>query len=345
MKEIIENLMLSVVAAAVLTGLPVLARSQYRMPVPPEKPATLKHEPDTERPPLPMIRGGDTSEKSIKADGAVKLTLCVTQGTVKVNGWNRKEVRVYVENGNKFNFNVREKDERTGDPNWITVMGVGAKGRYSATSECIWGGDIEIDLPVNASISMTGTETTTTIDSVRKVEISTVGGSMALRNVTAGITASARQGDVTVENSTGPMMLESTTGNIVVFEAAPGEIGDPFKARTNSGTISLQSVQHRQIGVGSTSGSVLYSGNIRAGGSYNLSTLKGSIRLAIPGDSAGNIWATFGPGMFTTDLPIDIQTENKSQGPIMTIVGKYGKGGDATVKLTTNTGSISIRKL
>lgn len=343
MKEIIENLMLGITAAAILAGLPVLALSQYRLPAPPVEPEVAERASKI-HPPLPMLWGGDTSEKSIKVDSSVTLSLCISQGNVKVNGWNRSEVRVYVENGSKFGFNVRDKDARSGDPNWISFKSVETRGKYATSSECISGNDIEIDAPVNATVSIKGHEITTKIDSVKKAEIETLGGDISLRNITGGMSAKSGQGDVTVEASTGPMTLVTTTGNIVVFEAKPGAIGDLFKANTNGGTISLQDLLHRQIEVGTISGSVLYNGVIRSGGSYNLNTSNGSIRMSIPADSSCRISATYRAGRFNTELPIDIQTENIREGPIRSIVGTFGKGGDATLKLTTHNGSISIRK-
>jgi len=337
MKEIIKHLLLSAAAVAIVAGLSLPAIAHYGVPAPVDKPAVRA-------PGRSLIMRGDTSEKSVKADGSVRLTLCVTQGTLKVNGWNRKEVRVYIRDGNKFNFNVREKNETTGDPNWITIMGVGNKGRYLGGSDCIWGNDIEIDVPLNAIISIKGQETTAQIDSVKRVEISTVGGDISLRNIAAGISAVTRQGDVTVESSKGPIRLDTTTGNIVVFEATPGEIGDPFLAKTHGGTISLQSVQHRQVEVGSISGSVLYNGTILNGGSYNFNSNRGSMRMLIPADSSFQLQATFGAGNFNSELNIKMETENIQAGPIKTIVGRLGTGGDAFVKVSTNNGSISIRK-
>lgn len=288
--------------------------------------------------------GGDTFEQSIKVDPKINLSLCVAQGVVKVNGWSRNELRVYVENGSRFAFKVLEKSSKTGDPVWLMISGIDGKSKYAAPSECISGAQIEIDVPTGASVNIKGQETTTTVDSVRKVSIRTIGGDISLRNIAEGVMASSGQGDVTVEGSEGAMTLESTTGNILVFEAGPSEIGDALKAKTNSGTISLQKVGHRQIEVNSISGSVAYSGEVLTGGSYTLGTSRGSIRLAIPAAASCRISATYGYGRFTTEIPVNIETENIFEGPIKTVVGSLGKGGDASLKLTTNNGSINIKK-
>jgi len=266
------------------------------------------------------------------------------QGTVKVNGWNRNEVRVFVEDGSPFTFKILEKSPKSGDPVWVSVTGIDGKPKYQRPSECLDGGDIEIDVPKNATINIKGQEATTTIDSVRKANVRTIGGDITFRHVTAGITASAGQGDITVEESDGAMALDSTTGNIVVFEAQPSEIGDPFKARTNGGNIALQGLGHRQVEISSISGSVAWAGEIRTGGSYFLSTSKGSIRLSLPTTTACKVVATYANGSFNSEVPFKLDTENIAEGPVKNIVGQMGKGGDAVLKLSTNNGSIAIKK-
>src|SRR5258708_22689376 len=51
------------------------------------------------RPPAFTSFGGGTYEKSIAVDPRVNITLCVSQGDVKINGWSRNEVRVFIKNG------------------------------------------------------------------------------------------------------------------------------------------------------------------------------------------------------------------------------------------------------
>ena len=301
---------------------------------------------ETSPPAWPRAPRGEVSEKSIKTDPSVNVWIpCVSGGSVKVTGWNRNEVRVYIDSGNTFNFTVQEKNSASGDPVWIKVSGVQPKGRRGPVSECIWGEDIEIDVPVGASVNLKGQEIGTRVDTIRKAEIKVVGGNISLRNIANGVGAYSGQGDITVEASQGSISLESTTGNILVFEAGPSEIADWFKAKTNGGAISLQGVGHRQVDVNSISGSVNFSGNIRTGGSYSLRTSRGSIRMAIPAASSSQISATYGYGTFRSEIPIDIATENVSPGAIKTIVGTFGKGGDSIIRLASNNGSIVITKM
>jgi hypothetical protein len=284
-------------------------------------------------------------EKSIKVDSKVNLWLnCVVEGTVTVNGWKRNEVRVLVRDGSKFDFRVIDKDPQSGAPNWVKIVGTDAKQRTGPNSDCMTAGEISIDVPATAEVKIQGREISTSIDSVNRVEIKSIGGDISLRNIANGISANANQGDITVQASQGTMSLETTTGNILVFECAPSQIADTFTARTNNGAVALQHLKFRQVNVNSITGSLAYTGEIRSGATYNLRTTKGSIKLAIPPTSSFQLWATYGFGEFACEMPINLSTENVAPGSVKTITGKMGSG-DGILKLATTNGSIGIRKL
>jgi len=120
MKKLIENSILGIIAAVILAAVPTILSAQNTPTAPPakpEKPAkTEKFERISRNWAAKLMVGGDTSERSIKVDSNVNLSLCVTQGTIKVNGWNRNEVRVFVQDGSKFGFKVQLKSPKTGDP-------------------------------------------------------------------------------------------------------------------------------------------------------------------------------------------------------------------------------------
>jgi len=292
--------------------------------------------------PLPEMSRGDVTERAISVDKNVNFTLCVTSGNVKINGWSRGEIRAGVREGTRFSFKVQHKNT-AGVPDLLSLYSVDAKGRGS--SDCLWGDEIEIDAPMNATVTVKGKEIHTSVDSIRRASVYIIGGDITLSNIVEGITASTGQGDVTVESSTGPMSLESTTGNVVVFDSGPREIGDNFRAKTNSGNLSLQKLGYRQVEVNSISGSVLFNGDVIDGASYMLGTSNGSIRMQIPQITNCQLSAIFSYGRFDTEIPYKLLTENISEGSVKNINAKFGKGGDSIVKLTTTNGSISIRKL
>lgn len=284
-----------------------------------------------------------TSEKAIIVDPGVDIKACVVEGEVKVNGWERNEVRVFVKDGARFVIQVLEKDPTSGKPAWIRITGEqGTPNRFGAGSECLAGDVIEMDVPMKASLQLTGRVTETTVDSIRKVVVKNIGGNISLRHITGGIMAETYEGDVAIENSSGQISLQSSTGNIVAYEVRPGEIGDVFSAKTNNGMISLQKIEHRQIEANSVSGSVAFSGRLRQGGLYNFRTTNGAIKLAIPPDSGFKVIANYGFGTFDAAFPLKSVNETITPGGKNTI-GIIGTG-DSTVSVTTSSGSINIVK-
>jgi hypothetical protein len=335
MKKTLAKVFTAACLAAIIAGLNGVAISQYTLPKPPlAEPAIAEFD----------FYGGENYERAIAVSPNVNLNICVVEGKLSINGWRRDEVRIYVHDGNKFGFKVLEKSTTDSKPVWISALSQVTKAGKTYISECIRGEEVEIDLPIGATLNLKGESIDTTIDNIKKVSVKTAGGDINVRNVTSGVSAFTYQGDITVEQSKGPLSLDSTTGNIVVFDAGPSEIGDVFKAKTNSGAISLQRLLHRQIDVWSISGSVVFNGDILNGGFYSFGTNNGSIRLALPQNSSFQLSATYAFGNFASDLPLKIITENDVEGPVRSIVANIGAGGNATLKLTTNAGLIGIKK-
>lgn len=313
------------------------AFAQTEMPPRPPKPlkpprgAAVYHAPN-EKP----------TEKSIAVDGKVNVSLCVSEGTLKINGWERGEIRAFVKGGGAIGFNVLQKDKRSGNAVWVKVTGYDSSVKKGLPSEeCLSGEEIEIDVPRGATVNVKGQACETTIDSVAKATIENVGGDIFLRSVERGIDAKTYEGDVMVENSGGAMNLFSTTGNIVAFDAAPQNVGDVFKAKTSSGAITLQAIEHRQMEIGSNSGSMRFTGEFLSGGQYTFGTTNGSISIAIPEKSSCKITASYG-GAFNSEIPLQniIKNANPKTQSLTASIG----AGDAAVNLTTYSGAIRIRK-
>lgn len=304
-------------------------------------------QPPVPRPPSSVLvrvapfPAGETTERSIAVDPNVNIKFCVSDGQLTINGWNRNEVRAFVRNGAKFEVRVLESS--SAGPNWIVIeRDRGAKMNVSGvSSECLSGESIELDVPKTASLEVRGRSTESVVDSVRKVNIRNVEGNITLRNIEGGLVAATYQGDLTVERSSGAISLESATGNVLAFEVSPGDVGDVFRAKTNSGTISLQNTQHRQIEATSITGSLFFDGSFRTGGIYTFRTSNGAMRLSIPKDSACQIASSYGFGSFNSEIPVETLTENITEGG-RNFVAQMGDAGSCTLNLTTTSGSITI---
>ncbi|HLM00526.1 MAG TPA: DUF4097 family beta strand repeat-containing protein, partial [Pyrinomonadaceae bacterium] len=280
------------------------------------------------------------AEKSIQTEAKVSVSLCVSEGNVRINGWERNEIRAFVSSGSKVGFKVLQKKQ---NPVWVKVLGFDpVTDTERGLDECLSGSEIELDVPRGAVVALKSGQSRITVESIAKVTVENVGGGITLNNIAGGISAKTYEGDVMVEKSAGAMSLFSTTGNIVAFEVEPSEVGDVFKANTRSGTVTLQAVGHAQVDASSTTGSIRFNGELTSGGQYNFNTNNGSILLAFPAESSCRINANYGFGEFQSEITLkDVQKAPGAQAQRLTAT--LGAG-DANLNLTTYSGAIRIKK-
>jgi hypothetical protein len=278
------------------------------------------------------------AEKYIATESKVIVNLCVQEGNVHINGWNRDEIRAYVEKGSQVGFKIVQDNPKNKKPVWVTVLGFDPqKNKEIKPEECLSGSEIELDVPRGAVINLESGESNIQVESVAKVSVKTLSGAVYLNEIAGGVDATTYEGDLTVEKSGGKMNLNNTAGNIIALDLAPSEIGDTFKAKTNSGRITLKAIEHRLIETSSISGSTVYDGELLSGGQYTFSTQNGSIILAVLPDSACKINAWFGFGAFSSEIPL--QNTLKKEQSLSAQIGS----GEATCSLNLKTGSGGIR--
>lgn len=328
--------MLPAFAAAAAIASAVNAQTRVR-PEPPSLPMTPAVV-------LPSLDAEDTFELAIPVERNVNISLCVKDGRAKVNSWSRGELRVFSDGGQKFDLKVMQKNSESGLASWVMVV-ARPKNAGPAVNECLEGDDVELDVPEGASVNLKGSDISVQIDGVGKAHIRTLGGDIIARNISGGLTASAGQGDIVADRISGPMNLLNTTGNIIIVSSGPNGPGDDLKARTTSGSITIKDTVFRQLDATSISGAISFLGGIPENASYNINTNRGSIGLSLPPASGFKLAATYGFGTLNSELPLKVLTENIESGPIRKIVGDIGGGGGATLRLSTNSGRISLKKL
>ncbi len=286
---------------------------------------------------------GMPAEKSIAVSATVNISVCVSEGNLKVNGWERNEVRAFVSDGSQVGFTIVEKGKQNTAPIWIKILGFDpATNKENNPDECLAGDSIEIDVPRSAIVNVKSNVSEMKFYSIAKVTVENGGGDVFFNNIARGIEARTYEGDVTVEGSSGAMSLQSTTGNIIAFDVSSGEIGDIFKARTSNGAITLKNVGQRQIEAGSNTGSINFNGKFLSGGQYSFGTSNGSINLTIPPDSSLKMFASYGYGSFNSEIPLE-NVERNTPSRLQNLSAQMGNG-DATLKLTTVNGAIRIKK-
>lgn len=275
-----------------------------------------------------------SDELALSVAENINLKLCITQSNVKINGWNRSELRIFTDE-DEIAYKILEKNAESGKPVWVMVTGgAGSRG------DCITDSDVNIDVPVNATIDIQGREGNIRIDSVKKAVIKNVGGRLSVKNVSGGISAGTYEGDIVAEDISGSISLETSIGNILVNGVKAGQVGDTFNLKTSNGTISLANVEHRQITATSISGSINFDGSFLNSGVYRFNTMFGGISLTLPGDSSCKITSTYGSGTFVSDFGQTSFGSSAKPRSTETVIGS----GDAAVNVMSNSGSIRLIK-
>ena len=292
--------------------------------------------------PTPKVwKNGQTTEKFISVEPKVNISIPCVEGNVKINGWERSEVRVFVKDGSQVGFKVAEKHPRTDKPVSIFVLGFDPQNtKDEKRGGCLSGKDIELDVPRDAILNLIGRNSRISIESVRKARIENLSGSILLNDISEGIEAKTYDGGILVENSSGAMYLTSSSGNIVAIDVRQSEFGDYFKAKTYSGVITLKSVEHRQIDTGTISGAINFSGTLVSGGQYGFGTQNGSITLTLPTNVECKINVWYGFGGFSSEIPL--QNAKKAD---QNLSGQFGQGETTcAVNFKTSSGAIRIKK-
>ena len=272
----------------------------------------------------------------------VNVNLCLSSGSLTVNGWERGELRLFINDGLPAELHVQKKND-AGQPELVMARTVNKNLPTGFSNpECLSGKVIEIDVPKGAALKIDGRSVHISVDTVRRVNIRNLNGNISLRNVTGHTDATTYQGNIVVENAPGVINLLTTTGNIVAVEAASKKPGEMFRARTSSGAIALKNISHYQMEVNTISGALAFDGSFLKGGIYNFRTLNGPIKLNLPENSSFMLNALYGFGKFESGIPIKV-IRRSDPGKTGTITASFGSG-DAEVSLSTNSGTIGIGK-
>ena len=282
------------------------------------------------------------TEKAIETAAKVSVSFCVAAGDVKVRGWERSEVRVWIEGG-AAEFKIKERDAQN-KPVWLFVTNVAAGAKNY--DECLRGENIEIELPYAAAVGMKSPNSAggnIVIDSVAKAAVSSVDNDVQLRNVTQEMEISSLSGNVAAEDSSGKISIKTFGGDVAAFRLHPNDFSDPLKLVSTSGSIVIKDVTYKNIEAVSTNGELGIYNSLVRGGNYDFNTTNGAVTLQLPADFPFQIRVTMNAdGNFQNDFPLKFSTTSvPGQARLMT--GANGAG-DTSINLTTFNGMLHLKK-
>jgi hypothetical protein len=291
-------------------------------------------------------RRGQQIERTVSADARVSVSACTLSGNFTVHGWNRKEVRVRASSGAEIE--LTRVDQAKSE--LATELKVTPKGRRATGgASCLMFGDLEMEVPVGASVKLQTTSGDISASEVARVDVTSTSGSISLAKTGEETSATVIGGDISVRGSTGSFKLQATGGSIEARDLAPVTTNDALNVSTVSGEVTLNQVEHRHVTVNSVSGEVTYSGALLPNGRYSFQNLSGEVRLLLPPGSSFSLLANVGESVKIssdfalkyTQTPNMVSPGNRSQPRhVNATVG----GGECTLRVSLLTGSLRISK-
>jgi DUF4097 and DUF4098 domain-containing protein YvlB len=167
------------------------------------------------------------------------------------------------------------------------------------------------------------------------VDLSSISGEVRLSKASKGADCKTISGNLEITGVTGDAFLKSVSGNITA-----SQVKGSIQAETVSGDLDLSQVSEASVvRLKSLSGSVVYRGSINRAGTYNLKSHSGEIEMILPANSAFDFEAQSFSGSINSDFEIKM-TGKIAPREMSGVVN----GGGATVKISTFSGDIKLKK-
>ncbi|HEX2609783.1 MAG TPA: hypothetical protein VHK68_02150, partial [Gemmatimonadales bacterium] len=185
-------------------------------------------------------------------------------GDVTVHAWNRNTIRI------EASTSGRDRVEITSS---ATAVSVRTQGRHGPPSEVT----LRISAPPWVGLNLSGVNTSLKVDGIRApITAETVEGEVNVIGGDGLVSLRSVQGAVTLKNARGRISVNSVNEDVRVS----GSAGDVV-AQTVNGEIDLQLADASSVDASTVNGDIRYSGPIRNGGRYSLSTHNGDVTLTV----------------------------------------------------------------
>jgi hypothetical protein len=294
----------------------------------------------------------EQAEAAVAVQPGVVITLCMDSGRISVHGGDRREVRARTSKGIKVAF--RRAEEASSPNNPAAALEVLVSEPVDEDEEeaepqfgqCSGSADIELDVPRDATLFFKSENSDFDIDGVAEVHIESQNGRINLRHITRAVEATTIEGDLSLEDSSGRVRMETFGGGVEAVNVSKLAEGDFFRAKSVSNDIVLENVNHSRVEVSTISGEVLMRGALSRAGRYDLKTISGDITLTMPVDSSFQLTAKVSEGgEIVTDFPLKYTGSISTSTALSSgrMVGTYGKG-DASITLSSFNGTLRLRK-
>ena len=241
-------------------------------------------------------------------------------GEITVRAWNRNAVRVEAITPNQNRVEVSSS---------ATSVSVRTQGRHGPPEEI----ELRISAPAWIGVSLSGVNTNVKVEGIRApISIETVEGEVDVTGGESLISLRSVQGSVKLRGARGRINVNSVNEDVEVANSS----GDVV-AQTVNGEITLQVVDAASVDANTVNGDISYSGPIRGGGRYALSTHNGDITLTLAEGTSASVAVSTFSGEFESEFPVPLRGTRKGKGFSFTL-----GSGSAQVTLESFQGTIQL---
>ena len=250
----------------------------------------------------PVAVGGEGFVKTIPASKKTTLSALMRTATIKVVGWDRKEVK--IECGSDLSRVIRvEGDEITIGPFPTHVPGAG----------------IEEDIIIHVPFAC-------------PVKARNIGGDLIAEGTTGPLALATVSGEIRVERVKGDLAFKSVSGNI------RGEAigGSRLSVKAVSGNVRFRKVTSKTVSLKVQSGNISLQGAFPPDGAVSMDSVSGDSTIILPADANFVLEARTAGGKVESEFKLDGEigesVVNGKAGSGGTRISMSSAGGDLSIK-------------
>ena len=257
-------------------------------------------------------------EKTFDATRDPRISLSNLKGHVLVRGWDKAQVHiVYTVASPRLEVDSEILPE-TGPAERIHFETHLLDPALPAGDQMA---DYTLDIPTGASVEIRNAQGKTILEGMQAdATLQSVGGDIFVRDYSGHLSARSIAGDIEIVHPSGSVEVVSITGNL--------HFVSPATSRLHGST---------------TSGRILYEGDLMARGDYILSTYSGDLDVVCPFQASYELSARTEKGKVVNTLPMTHRRESASSLDMRRSLLGTHNAGKATLELTSFSGTIRIR--
>jgi DUF4097 and DUF4098 domain-containing protein YvlB len=249
-----------------------------------------------------------------------RLELSGQEGNITVATWSRSAIRIETDEDEDSRIEV---DEHGG------TVSLRAAHRHGP-SDVSW----KLTVPAEMALDLSSQSGDITVDGTRgELNISSVEGKISVRGGAGFVTLQSVEGDLDLSDAGGRISVTTVDGSVTVR----GVRGD-LKASAVDGEILLEDIESSSVEASTVDGEIQFSGAIKDGGRYRLTSHDGDVTVTAPSINASVIVSTFS-GDFDSDFPVTL-TGNAARKRMSFTLGT----GTARLELESFDGTVALRK-